>query len=66
MDAGSTAQIASAMFTAVTATAALVAIRQAKQQTLTAREALETRQSRCVRHLRVSDTEGRHRRASDG
>lgn len=42
MDAGSTAQIASAVFTAVTATAALLAIRQAKQQTLTAREALET------------------------
>jgi hypothetical protein len=42
MDAGSTAQIASAIFTAITATAALLAIRQAKQQTLTGREALET------------------------
>lgn|ERR1039458_8896460 len=42
MDAGSTAQVASAVFTAVTATGALLAIRQAKQQTLTAREALET------------------------
>lgn len=41
MDPGSTAQVASAVFTAATATAALLAIRQAKQQTQTAREALE-------------------------
>jgi hypothetical protein len=42
MDAGSTAQVFSAGFTAVTATAALLAIWQARQQTQTAREALET------------------------
>lgn len=42
MNAGSVAQVASAGFTAVTATGALLAIRQARQQTLTAREALET------------------------
>src|ERR1700693_176182 len=42
MDAGSTAQLASAVFTAVTPTGARLAIRQARQQTLTAREALET------------------------
>jgi hypothetical protein len=42
VDAGAVAQIGSAVFTAITATAALLAIRQAKQQTRTNREALET------------------------
>jgi hypothetical protein len=42
MNAGSISQVASAIFTAVAAMCALFAIRQARQQTLTAREALET------------------------
>jgi hypothetical protein len=41
MNAGGIAELFSAAFTAATASAALLAIRQAKQQTQTAREALE-------------------------
>jgi hypothetical protein len=42
MDAGSVSQVASAIFTASTATVAFLAMFQAKQQTQMAREALET------------------------